>query len=230
MPLTDLAIKSAKPTTRIKKLSVGGGLHIEMSPVGTKTFKFSYRFGGKQKTLTGGRYPDMRLAQARAWREELKSLIREGIDPALAFYSLRVPSLNWRPLDFGWPDYEGSQTTTSNPPDRILGPNLVYEFGDGPKQGQGVIAGQLFRSSIDPAFGDTFVFFNINGTVFSIASEKLTDGPRHDAGEFEDKTQDFQPDQGEIGTLVGYGAGVASTAFYLLDSDGELFEVTQEAR
>ena len=83
MPLTDLAIKSAKPTTRRKKLSDGGGLHIEMSPVGTKTFKFSYRFGGKQKTLTGGRYPDMRLAQARAWREELKSLIREGIDPAL---------------------------------------------------------------------------------------------------------------------------------------------------
>ena len=83
MPLTELAIKSAKPSSKRKKLSDGGGLHIEISPAGTKTFKLSYRFGGRQKTLTGGRYPHMRLVEARAWREKLKSLIREGVDPAL---------------------------------------------------------------------------------------------------------------------------------------------------
>lgn len=83
MPLTELAIKSAKPTSKRRKLSDGGGLHIEISPAGTKTFKLSYRFDGRQKTLTGGRYPDMRLVEARAWREKLKTQIREGVDPAL---------------------------------------------------------------------------------------------------------------------------------------------------
>ncbi|MBV7266422.1 cadherin repeat domain-containing protein [Erythrobacter ani] len=144
------------------------------------------------------------------------------------FHELTVFGPNWRPLDFGWPNFEGSEAVTADPPDQINGPNLIYEVGDGPKQGEGVIAGQLFRSSFDPAFGDSFVFFDVNGTVFSIESEKLADGFLHSADEFEDKTQDFQPDQGEIGTLVGYGAGIASTFFYLLDSDGELFEVSQE--
>jgi integrase len=84
MALTELGIKSAKPTAKRRKLSDAGGLHLEISPAGTKTFKFSFRFAGKQKTITGGRFPEMRLAEARAWREEMKRLIREGTDPSLA--------------------------------------------------------------------------------------------------------------------------------------------------
>jgi len=135
---------------------------------------------------------------------------------------------DWRPLDFGWPFYEGSTAIGQNPPDQINGPTLIYEVGDGPRQGRGVIAGQFFNSSFDPAFGDSFVFFDVSGSIFSIEASKMSDGFLYAANEFEDKTQDFQPDQGEIGTLIGYGAGVGSTFFYLLDSDGELFEVSQE--
>jgi len=145
------------------------------------------------------------------------------------FHEVTVFNPAARPLDFGWPNFEGAEPLTANPPAQVNGPNLIYEFGDGPKQGEGVIAGQLFKSSFDPAFGDSFVFFDRNGTVFSIGSEKLSDGILHSSDEFEDKTLDFQPDQGEIGTLVGYGAGIASTFFYLLDGDGELFEVSQES-
>lgn len=66
MSLTELAIKSAKPGPTRRKLSHGGGLHLEISPAGTKTFKLSYRFAGKQKTITGGRFPEARLVEARA--------------------------------------------------------------------------------------------------------------------------------------------------------------------
>lgn len=62
MPLIDIAIKRAKPCSGRTKLSDGGGLHIEISPVGTKTWKMAYRFDGKQKTITGGRYPSIKLA------------------------------------------------------------------------------------------------------------------------------------------------------------------------
>ena len=136
---------------------------------------------------------------------------------------------DWRPLDFGWPFYEGSQATRENAPAAINGPTLVYPVGDGDREGQGIIAGQLFRASFDAAFGDSYVFFDTNGTVFSIPLSILNDGFRHSVNEFEDKTEDFVPDQGEIGRLVGYGAGIASTFFYLLDSDGQLFEISQEA-
>ncbi|QZD86733.1 tyrosine-type recombinase/integrase [Qipengyuania psychrotolerans] len=89
MPLTELAIESAKPGPARRKLTDGGGLHLEVGTAGTKTFKLSYRFAGKQKTITGGRYPDMKLVEARAWREEMKRLIREGTDPALLKRRLR---------------------------------------------------------------------------------------------------------------------------------------------
>lgn len=83
MPLTELVIKSAKRSAKRRKIADGGGLHLEIGTAGTKTFKLSYRFAGKQKTITGGRYPEMKLVDARAWREEMKRLIREGTDPAL---------------------------------------------------------------------------------------------------------------------------------------------------
>lgn len=83
MPLTDLAIKAIKPATARRKISDGGGLHLEISPNGVRTWKMSYRFGGKQKTVGGGRYPQpMTLALARAWREEVKASVRAGRDPA----------------------------------------------------------------------------------------------------------------------------------------------------
>lgn len=83
MALTDLSIKAAKPSSGRRKLSDGGGLHLEISPTGVRTWKMSYRFGGKQKTASGGRYPQpMSLALARSWREEVKAAVRSGRDPA----------------------------------------------------------------------------------------------------------------------------------------------------
>lgn len=82
MPLTDLSIKNAKPKIGRIKMSDGGGLHVEISPGGTKTWKLAYRFAGKQKAASGGRYPDVKLADARIWREQLKALLRDGKDPA----------------------------------------------------------------------------------------------------------------------------------------------------
>ncbi|MGB7371373.1 hypothetical protein [Erythrobacter sp.] len=149
-------------------------------------------------------------------------------DRGREYNELSVLHPEWRPLDFGWPFYDGTQATRANPPAAILGPTLIYEVGDGRKQGDGIIAGQRFRASSSPAFGNAYVFFDKNGTVFSIPLATFEDGFNHSAVEFEDRTQDFVPDTGTIGRLVGYGAGVATTFFYLLDEDGQLFEVTQE--
>ncbi|QDH33264.1 hypothetical protein [Porphyrobacter sp. YT40] len=134
----------------------------------------------------------------------------------------------WRPLDFGWPFYEGSASTRSNPPAAVNGPNVTYPFGTGRKQGTGIIAGQFFKAIFDPVFKDSYIFFDTNGSVFLIRSTAFTNGFINTAGVIEDRTQDLVPDQGQIGTLVGYAPSVNSTVFYLLDSDGELFEVSQQ--
>ncbi|MBS9479013.1 DUF4102 domain-containing protein [Ancylobacter sp. VKM B-3255] len=47
MPLTDVAIRQAKGGDKPFKLSDGGGLHLLVTPTGSKLWRLSYRFDGK---------------------------------------------------------------------------------------------------------------------------------------------------------------------------------------
>ncbi len=74
MPLTDTTLRNLKPSTKTIKISDGGGLFIRSEPTGSKFWRISYRFDGKQKTLALGKYPHVSLKEARAKREEIKTL------------------------------------------------------------------------------------------------------------------------------------------------------------
>jgi len=87
--LTDPAVKSAKPgitpdgrqTDKSYKLADGGGLYLEVARAGGKWWRLKYRFGGKEKRLALGVYPDVTLADARQRRDEARRLLAQGIDP-----------------------------------------------------------------------------------------------------------------------------------------------------
>ncbi len=81
MPLSDIAIRNAKPTGAILKLSDGGGLQLCVMPNGSKLWRVAYRFAGKQKTLSLGAYPAVTLAAAREKRDNAKGLLANNIDP-----------------------------------------------------------------------------------------------------------------------------------------------------
>src|SRR5580700_10023649 len=81
MALTDLAIKRALPSAKIVKLSDGGGLQLWITPDGAKRWRIAYRFGGSQKTLAVGVYPDIGLKDARAAREAARKTLAQGEDP-----------------------------------------------------------------------------------------------------------------------------------------------------
>ncbi|CAH1655617.1 Integrase [Hyphomicrobiales bacterium] len=83
MPLSDVAIRAAKPTASVKKLSDGGGLQLWLMPNGAKLWRLAYRFAGKQKKLALGPYPAIGLAEARAKREQAKALLVAGRDPSI---------------------------------------------------------------------------------------------------------------------------------------------------
>jgi integrase len=82
MPLTDVAVRSAKPGGKPIKLSDGGGLHLLIQRSGSKLWRLAYRFKGKQKTLALGVYPTVTLANAREGRDEAKKLLARDIDPS----------------------------------------------------------------------------------------------------------------------------------------------------
>lgn len=80
-PLTDTAIKTAKPKAKPYRLFDGQGLYIEVMPSGSKLWRLKYSYGGKEKRLTFGPYPTVSLAKARLKREEAKQVLSEGEDP-----------------------------------------------------------------------------------------------------------------------------------------------------
>lgn len=82
MPLTDLACRTAKPASTLKKISDAGGLQLWVFPNASKLWRLAYRFNGKQKVLALGRYPAVSLHDARVQREQAKSLLRDGTDPS----------------------------------------------------------------------------------------------------------------------------------------------------
>jgi len=82
MPLTDIAIKSAKPKDKPYKLSDGGGLYLEVAPSGGKWWRYKYRFGGKEQRLSLGTYPDVGLKEVRTRHAAERQKIADGINPA----------------------------------------------------------------------------------------------------------------------------------------------------
>jgi len=62
------------------KISDGGGLCLLVNKSG-RYWRYNYRFGGKQRTLALGSYPEMSLKQARDKHHEARIKLDEGMDP-----------------------------------------------------------------------------------------------------------------------------------------------------
>jgi Arm DNA-binding domain len=45
-------------------------------------WRLTYRYGGKQKLLSGGEHPVIKLAEARKWRDEARAHLFAGRDPS----------------------------------------------------------------------------------------------------------------------------------------------------
>jgi integrase len=80
--LTDLKLRTAKPSEKIRKLSDGQGLQLWITPAGGKYWRLEYRYGGKKKLLSVGPYPEVSAALARAKAAKARELLRDGLDPS----------------------------------------------------------------------------------------------------------------------------------------------------
>jgi integrase len=84
MPLRDITVRSAKPKEKAYRLYDSDGLYLEVLPSGAKYWRLKYRFGGNEKRLALGVYPEVPLADARERRFEARKLLAAGDDPAEA--------------------------------------------------------------------------------------------------------------------------------------------------
>ena len=84
MPLTDTAVRNAKPKEKPYKVADMQGLYLLVNPHGSKLWRFRYRMGGVERKLSIGPYPQITLSEARALRDAARKNIAFDIDPNVA--------------------------------------------------------------------------------------------------------------------------------------------------
>ena len=91
MALSDTLIKANKhkdDNGNVKippyKLYDSEGLYLQVTPTGGKWWRLKYRFGGKEKLLSLGTYPEVSLSEARDRRASARTLLAKEtpIDPS----------------------------------------------------------------------------------------------------------------------------------------------------
>lgn len=81
MPLTDTAVRQAKPKDKDYSITDGDGLALFVAANGTKSWHFRYSWHGKQPRISLGTYPEISLRDARELRDQARSQVAKGIDP-----------------------------------------------------------------------------------------------------------------------------------------------------
>jgi integrase len=78
--LTAVTVRTARFEDRARKLFDGAGLYLHLQESG-KYWRLKYRWGGKERLLALGVYPDVPLQEARQRRDDARELLARGIDP-----------------------------------------------------------------------------------------------------------------------------------------------------
>lgn len=90
MALSDVKVRTAKPEEKAYKLTDGEGMVLLVHPNGSKYWRLRYRFGGKEKMLALGKYPEVSLADARARHDDARKQLANGMDPSESKKAVKV--------------------------------------------------------------------------------------------------------------------------------------------
>lgn len=116
MKLNARQVETAKPKDKTYKIADGGGLYLEITPKGGKYWRMKYRRPAdkKEDRLAFGVWPAVKLAEARAKRDDAKKLLGQGIDPKAeqkeahavmsGAYSFETVAREWHTSNKRWSD------------------------------------------------------------------------------------------------------------------------------
>ena len=85
MRLTDVVVRNAKPNgNKITRLwdKGGSGLYLEVTPNGRKGWRKKFYYNGREKRISLGIYPNIKLAKARRLSNQAQELLDAGINPS----------------------------------------------------------------------------------------------------------------------------------------------------
>ena len=139
MALTAVQVKQAKPKGKAYKLFDEKGLYLLVNPNGSKYWRHKFRFGGKEKVLALGVFPEVSLAEAREGRDEARRDLRNGIDPSQKRRSEKLAAAHAGGSDFSSIAREWFETRLADKSEShrsrawgILSKNLFPKIGHRP--------------------------------------------------------------------------------------------------
>lgn len=126
--------------------------------------------------------------------------------------------------NLGWPYREGSHSYRGTAPSGLTGPVTEYPHGSGPREGDTVIGGYVYRGPA-AALANRYLFADfISGNIWSVPIGQLQRGQLLPASRYERRNPDFTPDAGTIDQPVSFGEDSAGN-LYIVDYDGEIFQI-----
>jgi glucose/arabinose dehydrogenase len=127
--------------------------------------------------------------------------------------------------NFGWRFKEGTQTFSGTPPSGLTDPVSQYNHGAGPREGNSIIGGYVYRGPVASLVG-SYVFADFaSGNIWTVPATSLVQGQLLAASDYERRNDDFTPDQGTIDQIASFGIDAANN-LYIVDLDGDIFEIT----
>ena len=129
-------------------------------------------------------------------------------------------------LNFGWRFKEGSQPYTGTIPGGLTDPVAEYGHGDGPRQGNSVTGGYVYRGPVASLQGQ-YVFADfVSDNIWTVPFSGLVPGQTLASSRFARRNEDFAPDAGTLNSIASFGEDSAGNLF-LVSLGGDIFMVQQ---
>ena len=133
-----------------------------------------------------------------------------------------------RPTDaganFGWRIMEGTAVFNGTPNASLVPPVAEYLHGSGPREGNVVTGGYVYRGPVEALQGNYFFADFAIPNLWSIPVARVSLGQTIPSSQFRLRNADFTPAAGTINNVSSFGLDQAGN-LYLVDYDGEVYRV-----
>lgn len=123
--------------------------------------------------------------------------------------------------DFGWNIVEG---TVGAPQPGFTPPVAEYSHGNGPRQGNSITGGRVYRGPVEALRGQYIFADFISNNLWSFPISAIAIGQTLPSSQFILRNADFTPNAGTIGTIAAFGTDQAGN-LYIVDLGGEIFRI-----
>jgi hypothetical protein len=127
-------------------------------------------------------------------------------------------------LNFGWRFKEGTQAFSGTAPAGLTDPVAEYGHGSGPRQGNSITGGYVYRGPVTSLAGQ-YVFADfVSGNIWSIPFASFVAGQTLPSSRFARRNEDFAPDSGTLTNIASFGEDSTGNLF-IVGIGGDIFMI-----